>query len=110
GPMKVDKEFVVKYHFWILLGVYAPLVLVALLLVWTTVAGAVDKEASELKKTKEGLGKANGPNLKNKAWIEVLGTKEERLAGQKNAMWQQVWDAQKTIMTWPAFLLQRFPS
>lgn len=108
--MKIDKEFVVKYHFWILLGVYAPMALVALLLVWTTVAGAVDQGASELKKTKEGLGKASGSNLKNNAWIDVLRKKEERLEGQKNAMWEQVWEAQKVIMTWPSFLLQRFPS
>jgi hypothetical protein len=107
--MQVDKESLIKYHFWILLGIYMPLALIGLLLLWTSVSGAVDEKAAKLKKTKDDLKAANKPDHKNEKWTAVLKDKEGVLNDQKNTMWKQVWDAQASIMTWPPALVKDFP-
>src|SRR5207249_4016208 len=58
GVMKVDKETLVKHHFWILLGVLLPMVLIALCTLWFGAASDVKKKEEELqamKKQLEGL-------------------------------------------------------
>ncbi len=107
--MKIDKETIVKNHFWILLGIYAPAVLVALMLVLFGVSATVGEKASNLKKTKDDLSSKAKGDLKNDRWVKVLEGKEEKLQGQKNDMWRRVWEGQATIMTWPASLENEFP-
>lgn len=99
--MKLDKEYLAKHHFWFLLAVYTPLVLVGLIILWTSVAGAIDKEAQTLKKLKDEVKNVNKPDVKNRAWIEAFKQKAENLAKQKNKVWDEVWRGQAAIFTWP---------
>ena len=108
--MKLDKEYVAKHHFWFLLATYAPLVLLSLVLLWTSVAAAIDKRAEEIKTLKEDVKGVDTPDVKTQKWIDGFHKKAEALDAQKNLVWGQVWNGQATVFTWPETLakLQNF--
>jgi hypothetical protein len=99
--MKVDKEYLAKHHFWFLLAAYAPMVLLGLILLWTSVAGAIDGEANKIKALKDEVKKFAKADVKNKTWIEAFREKAGELAKKKNDVWGEVWQGQSAIFTWP---------
>jgi hypothetical protein len=99
--MKIDKEYLVKHHFWFMLAAYLPLVVLSLVLLWTSVAGAIDKRATDLKSLKDKVKTNTKPDAKNMAWIDAATKKAEALAKQKNKVWSEVWNGQAAIFTWP---------
>lgn len=99
--MKIDKEYLAKHHFWFLLAGYTPMVLLGLILLWTSVAGAIDGEANKIKAIKEEVKKYAKADVKNEAWIRGFKGKAEELAKQKNKVWGQVWQGQSTLFAWP---------
>lgn len=107
--MKVDKETLIKHHFWILLGTYAPLVLVALMMLWFGVSSTIGEKEKALKQTKDKLAAANKPDVKNNYWVDILQTKDGNLTKHKDVIWKQVWDAQAMLTTWPPAIVNAFP-
>jgi hypothetical protein len=99
--MKVDKEYLVKHHFWFLLATYVPMVLLALILLWTSVAGAIDGEAKAIGKAKDDVKKYAKNDVKNEKWIAAFKVKADKLAKKKNDVWNEVWQGQSVIFTWP---------
>lgn len=106
---KIDKEALIKHHFWILLGVFVPLVLLTLILLWTSVAAVIAEKHDTLTKVKEEVKGISKPNIKNELWLAVLQKKEQGLLAQKNKVWQQAWEGQASEMLWPKFLVDAFP-
>jgi hypothetical protein len=107
--MKVDKELLVKQHFWVLLAAYTPMVFLALVLLWTSVAAAIDKKADEIKKLKEKVAAAS-KNARNTYWIDAMGEKAQKLADQKNKVWNNVWIGQSGMFSWPQGLVAAYPT
>lgn len=103
--MKFDKEKIVKHHFWILLGLFTPLVMVALILLWTSVAGDIAAKTAELEKIKKNTKGIARPDVKNLRWVEALRTKEGLLSQEKDRVWEEHWKNQQAFMTWPPTLL-----
>lgn len=99
--MKIDKEYLARHHFWFLLAAYTPMVLLGLILLWTSVAGAIDGEANKLKALKDEVKKYAKADVKNKTWIDAFREKANELAKKKNDVWGEVWQGQSTIFTWP---------
>ncbi|OAI40786.1 hypothetical protein AYO40_04320 [Planctomycetaceae bacterium SCGC AG-212-D15] len=108
--MKVDKEYLAKHHFWFLLATYLPLVLLSLILLWTSVAGAIDTQANKMKKLRDETKRVDTKDVKNDRWISAFATKAASLVAQKNKVWKEVWDGQAPMFTWPELLgrLQSF--
>jgi hypothetical protein len=97
--MKVDKEFLLKHHFWILAGLVLPLELFAFIWLSTSVAGDNDKDRDTIEKAKKDLAAQN--DIKNDNFLKALQKKDKVLATQKGVVWKKAWDKQYTIFNWP---------
>jgi hypothetical protein len=97
--LKVDKEFLLKHRFWILLGVFVPFWLFVLIWLSTGVAGEVSKKRGEYAQVDQGLNGINRPP--NDTWVEALKVHENSLKGKKDLVWEAVWKPQVDMMTWP---------
>jgi hypothetical protein len=104
--MKLDKEYLVKHHFWFLLATYTPMVLLGLILLWTSVAGAIDGEAKAIGKAKDEVKKYAKGDVKNDKWISAFKAKADKLAKKKNDVWNEVWQGQSTMFAWPTPLAE----
>ena len=50
--MQVDKDTLIKHRFWIGLGVAVPLILIAYLIIITSVSGKIDEELKKVDAAK----------------------------------------------------------
>jgi len=99
--MKLDKETLVKQRFWILLGVFVPLVLIVLLVLSASVSGKIADERKAFEDSQKALSGINNP--KNVKFIEILNKKKTTLSDQKDVVWKDAWQTQDGMMSWPKF-------
>jgi hypothetical protein len=97
--MKVDKEVLIKQHFWILLSLAALLPLICLFILWTYASDSVEGKKKEVTATKDRLNKIKSP--KNEKWLAALGVKEEKVDAQKDKVWAEAWKAQADMVLFP---------
>jgi hypothetical protein len=97
--MKVDKEVLLKQHFWILLSLLLVLPVVCLILLWTSASAKVDEAEKTVKATEGKLTKINSP--KNQKWVDKLNEKDEKVEAQKTKIWEKAWKDQADLITWP---------
>lgn len=103
--MQIDKEMLIKQRYWILLGLYAPLLLTVLILMWTVVAPAVGAKAQDFAQVRDGLKPlAENTSLENDKFVEVLEERNQKAEQKKKEIWSNAWDAQKSLFTWPEAL------
>lgn len=101
--MKFDKETLMKEHFWFLLILVLPLVLVSLVLLLATSSDLIAAPEKKIKDTKtklESISPTAQP--KNPKWVEALNKVEGLVDGQKTKIWEQAWKEQERLATWPA--------
>jgi hypothetical protein len=99
--MKLDKETFIKQHFWFLLGLFVPLVLIALILLWTSTAAAIEAHRKKIEETEKSLKGITASTPKNQKWMAELDEKEKSTEKQKKKIWDKAWLMQDDIMTWP---------
>jgi len=97
--MKMDKETFIKHRFWFLLGIVVPLVLVVLCVLKFGVAPEVQAKEKDFKDTKNLVNGINNP--KNDEFIKPVKKKETTLQSKKNKVWEQAWNGQGAVITWP---------
>ncbi len=97
--MKVDKEVLIKQHFWILLSLAALLPLICLFILWTYASDSVEGKKKEVTATKDRLNKIKNP--KNDKWLAALGEKETKVEAQKDKVWAEAWKAQADMIEFP---------
>jgi hypothetical protein len=99
--MKLDKETAVKHQFWILLGSYLLVWIIAVL--WLNVAASEPIKAAEKKykdsKTKLDKAKQNPKNVATfcPPWREF----GKVFDGHKQLIWGQAWALQNGMYDWP---------
>lgn len=101
--MKLDKETLMKEHFWFLLILVLPLALVSLVLLLVTSSDLIAAPEKKIKDTKgklEGIGDVS--KAKSPKWVEALDKVGTQVEGQKSKIWAQAWKEQERLMTWPA--------
>src|ERR1700678_268761 len=98
--MKFDKETVIKERLWVLLVPFLPLVLFAVLFLWTYVDLSIAETQKAIETKKRELG-AKG-NLKGDQDIKNLAVVSNELEARKNALWKESWAVQKDLYTWPS--------
>jgi hypothetical protein len=97
--MQVDKETLIKHRFWIGLGVAVPLILIAYLVVITSVSGKIAEERNKVEAAKKALDAIRSPkNGKHEAQLKERG---EKVGGKKNEVWEKAYEVQDGMMTWP---------
>jgi hypothetical protein len=104
--MQVDKEFLMKHRFWILLGVDVPLVLIAYLIIVFSVSSVISAEAAKVETAKKDLRGISNP--KNDKWVKAAATRADNVTGKQNDVWGRAWQAQDGLMTWPAEMTPKY--
>src|SRR5215472_17318770 len=93
---------VLKYQFWILLGVALILPVVGWFMSTSGLVSEAAARTGELKKKDEGLkADINDPNGDWANGLEQVNKEQEK---QKSIAWKVVYDRQKELMTWPDFM------
>ena len=88
-----------KNHFWILLGLAPLFLLIAVLTMSSSVGGAIDKLEADIKKAQSDIA-AKG-NVKPEALITKLDKQIEDVKKKKVSLWEENWNRQKGLFTWP---------
>jgi hypothetical protein len=96
--MKVDKEFLKKHSFWIGLGCFAALWLVAILTV--KVAGS-DEKKKAWDNARSSLDNAGKGGIKTRAFQEPWKKHGKEFSDIKDGVWKEAWELQKGMYTWP---------
>ena len=100
--MKIDKETLIKNRFWVLLGVFVPLELFAILWLTNAVEGAVEEAKRKIADHRSKLEKnASQPKLPGMAEMNLCKHKEDILGRRKEKIWQEAWDLQQGFIFWP---------
>jgi hypothetical protein len=94
--MKNDKFK--KNHFWILLGLVPLLVLIAALMVSSSVGGAISARNDEIKKSEDSI---KGKTPKSLAVLAALDVVAEKVKKKKVSLWEENWNRQKDLYVWP---------
>src|SRR5437588_9353655 len=98
---KLDKQTLIKHHFWILLALAVILIPVALGSVWVGVAGAT---AAQTKKIDETKKKLTGTAAKSKKSKDELEEQLKVLDQRKGVVWKEAYEKQKGLLTFPKAL------
>jgi len=106
--MKVDKEIFIKHHFWYLLGILMPLTFLAMILLWTGTAGAIDSYEKKFETGKKNIEALAKGQPKNQKWVDTLKQKEKHAQEEKDKIWREMWATQSDVMTWPDALADKF--
>ena len=100
--MKVDKEVLLKQHFWLLLILVVVLPLVCLLILWTSASAKVEDAEKTVKGVEQKLTNITAP--KNQKFEDVLKEKDQKVDAQKTKIWEAAWKDQADMFTWPESL------
>src|SRR5207247_8585159 len=96
--MKVDKEVLLKQHFWILLILVVVLPLVCLLILWTSASAKVEDAEKTVKGVEDKLTNIKQP--KNQKFVTVMEEKDQKVDAQKTKIWEAAWKEQAEMFTW----------
>jgi hypothetical protein len=100
AAVKIDKEVLIKHHFWILSGLFLLLVLIPMFLLGMSVSDSVAKEQTALETTKKNI-KAVPSTPKNNDWINTRKKADVVVVKRRDVVWEQAWYTQANMMTWP---------
>jgi hypothetical protein len=101
-----DKDLLIKHRFWILLGVGILLILVAMIMLPSSVGSTVEakiKDFDNQVKTLKGIS-----NPKNQSFVDAYQKQDEKVESKKNVVWGEAWKTQADMMTWPGELQEKF--
>src|SRR4051794_4105824 len=97
--MKLDKDFLIKQKFWVVLGGGLFLTLLAIFFLVIIAPGAINKKKKEVD---EGWGRGkNTKDVKNPEVIKVVEKTKEAEEGNKTIAWKIGYKSQAKLMFWP---------
>lgn len=95
---KMDKDALKKNLFWIGLGVFCVLWLVAVVVVKTS---ADDKKKKDWETAKGGIEGALSKGPKTEAYLKPWVDHGQKFRNHKDVIWKQAWEQQGNMYTWP---------
>ncbi len=99
--MKLDKETVIKHQFWFLLGGYFLFWLVAVLWLWSTASGEIVKVKKAYEDNETALKSAQSNPINTATFLPPWEKEATIVNGHKIVIWNDAWDIQKDMYTWP---------
>jgi hypothetical protein len=96
---------VIKHHFWIL-AVLMPLLLVPTLLIAAgQLKATIDREKATIDSHVSALNALRGePDHPNDAWVATFDNRSESVRKELLKEWQDLWEGQASLRTWPEAL------
>ena len=100
--MRVDKEVLIKQHFWILLGLFLILWFVCVALIKTSAADIGTKAKTDFTAARDAIKGAEGKAPKNASFNTPWNDYGAAYKGQKEKVWKDAWQVQKDMFDWPS--------
>ncbi len=94
-----NKDTFKKHHFWILFGIVPLFVLIAVLVMGSSVGGRIEGREKEIN-AKETAIKAKS-NPKPKALIKKMEEVVDYINSKQEGLWKGSYNPQKSLYTWP---------
>jgi len=88
-----------KHHFWILFGLVPLFVMIAVLVVTSSVGGAITAKTAEIETVQKSVA---GKTPKPEKLVEILNKGIEEVKKQKTSLWEKNWNLQAPLYTWPS--------
>ncbi len=102
--MKLDKEFMKKHQFWLLLGLAVFLWTISLALVFIGPRAKAAEEAKNYQKAETEFQNKLKLDLKNVSFLTKWKERQDVFTKRKNVVWEEAWKTQAELMTWPGNL------
>jgi hypothetical protein len=100
--MRIDKEVLIKQHFWILLGLFLILWFVCVALIKTSASEIGTKAKTEFTAARDAIKGAEGKAPKNDTFNKPWNDYGAAYRGQKEKVWSDAWQVQKDMFDWPS--------
>lgn len=94
----LDAEALKKHQFWIVLGAFAVLWIVAVVMVKVSANDGPKKKFDAAKTSIKG---ALSKGVKTEAYQKPWNEHGKKFRDHKDVIWKQAWDQQKDMYTWP---------
>src|SRR5262249_10761920 len=88
-----------KHHFWILFGLVPLFVLIAVLVISSSVGSAIEKRNTEVEAAKKEIASKSNP--KPDKLLRLMEERNKKVDGKRGVLWQDNWERQKNLFTWP---------
>ena len=98
--MRIDKDTLIRHRFWLVLGLFVPLVFASALLLYLTLGSAVADQQKIIDTAESELQHLPKP-FKNDDWLPALEKRNQAAEKKKVQIWKDAWETQKAFMTWP---------
>jgi hypothetical protein len=104
--MKLDKDFLIKHKFWVVLSGGLFLTLLAIFFLLVIAPGAINKKR---KQVEDDWGKVkNAQGAKNPTYIEAVSKVREAEKGNETVAWRRGYLSQKGLEFWPKEFANRY--
>lgn len=99
--MKLEKEALMKHHFWIGLGTATVLLLALYFLLQISAAPKKDEARTAFEASQKNLKQTSSQPMTNESFLHAWKDRKKEYEGLKGSIWQIAWEPQKDMMTWP---------
>jgi hypothetical protein len=104
--MKFDKDTLLKYRFWLLLGLATPLAIVGLMLLSFSVRAQIDKEKKAIDDTIKKVKTYAKPE--NQESVDTASKRAIEKKSKQDVVWQLAAREQDKLMTWPKGVEEKY--
>jgi hypothetical protein len=104
--VNVNKELLLKHRFWILLGIGVILLVIGMITLPSSIGNQVEKKAKDFDSAVRVLKGIK--DTKNQDWVDKLTKQDGYIESRKNVVWEQAWNSQAYLYTWPEELQAKF--
>jgi hypothetical protein len=98
--MKVDKQALIKHHFWILLGVFLILALVLLVIVPSFLADEIAAKEKSIA-AKNTLLNGTTKDVRSQQHLRALEEQKNIAEAKRKELWIKMYADQKEVISWP---------
>ncbi len=99
----MNKELLIKHKFWVMLGLFALLWLVAVSWLGFTAGAEIKKNKEAYDKAKKEIDEALKRGPKNETtFLPPWKAHQKMFQDHKNVIWEKAWDHQKGMYIWPS--------
>ena len=109
--MEQAKEFlrqVIKYRFWISIGIAALLAVIAYFVGSRPVRAKAIDETKKITSAESDVKQYSSPTIPTKDYKPIVEEKTQILSNDVNAAWKMLYDRQAPLLTWPEPVQERF--
>src|SRR5580700_2924566 len=107
--MKMDKQTLIKHHFWILLGVFGLFALVLIILVPVIIGAEADEKLNAIVKINKDLDTSSQSPM-TRGYIQAQDKEIGTLSERRETIWRDMYRRQGGILTFPADLATKLDS